>query len=59
MKLTYARLDLMRVIQHGVELNWLHSAADCEYREDYLCFFILRGSKTYTRVALMYGDIFD
>jgi hypothetical protein len=55
----YARLDLMRVIAHGIELNWLHSAPDCEYREDYQCFFILRGSRTYTLAILRYGDCFD
>jgi hypothetical protein len=59
MQYEYVRIDLMRLISYGTQANWLHSAADCEYREDYQCFFILKGSKTYTMAVLKYGDIFD
>ena len=50
---------MMRIAQLGIELNWLHQANDSEWRDDYQCFFILKGSKTHTLVALKYGDIFD
>jgi hypothetical protein len=59
MKYEYVRIDLMRLIEFGAEVNWLHTASDSEYREDYQCFFILKGSKTHTKAALLYGDVFD
>jgi hypothetical protein len=59
MKYEYLRIDMMRIAQLGIELNWLHQANDSEWRDDYQCFFILKGSKTHTLVALKYGDIFD
>lgn len=48
----------MNLLQFGTDINWLHTASDSEWREDYLCFFVLKGSKTHTKVALMYGDVF-
>ena len=54
----YVRLDLVFLLPFGIKANWLHSAPDCEYREDYQCFFILKGSKTHTMAALKYGDVF-
>lgn len=58
MKYEYLKVDLLRLLQYGDEINWLHHASNCEYREDYCCFFILKGSPTHTKVALLYGDIF-
>lgn len=59
MKYEYARLDLIKVIHLGMDIQWLYTAPNCEYREDYVCFFILRSSTTYTMAVLKYGDIFD
>ena len=56
----YARLDAMRCMNWTAEeLNWLRHAPDVEYREDYLCWFIRRESKTYTYLVLKHGNIFD
>jgi hypothetical protein len=55
----YIRLDLFRLLPFGIEANWLHQQPDCEYREDYQCFFILKGSRTHTLAALKFGDIFE
>lgn len=55
----YIRIDLMSLLAYGIKVNWLHQADDCEYREDYQCFFILKGSRTHTMAALKYGDIFE
>ena len=59
MKLEYIRLDLIHLLSYGLDINWLHQADDCEYREDYCCFFILKGSRTHILAALKYGDVFD
>jgi hypothetical protein len=59
MKLEYLRIDDFRLISLGIRANWLHSLPDVEYREDYLCFFVLKGSKSHTAIALKYGDIFE
>ena len=58
-KYEYIRLDLFHLMSYGIEANWLHQQPDCEYREDYQCFFILKGSRTHMLAALKYGDIFD
>ena len=59
MPLKYARIDMMRIIDLGVELDWLHHADDSEWRDDYQCFFILIGSKTYTYLVMKYDNLFD
>lgn len=59
MKYEYVRIDLMRLIEYGAEANWLHTAPNSEYREDYQCFFVLKNSATHTMAALKYGDVFD
>ena len=59
MKYEYLRVELIRLIEYGEEINWLHTAANCEYREDYCCFFVLKGSPTHTKIALLYGDVFE
>lgn len=59
MKYEYVRIDLFRLMPYGVEANWLHKQPDCEFREDYQCFFILKGSPTHTMAALKFGDIFE
>jgi len=58
-KYQYLRIDLFSLLQHGEEIKWLHTAPDCEWRDDYQCFFILKGSPTHTLAALKYGDVFD
>lgn len=59
MKYEYTRIELMRLLGYGLDIQWLYSAPDCEYREDYLCFFVLKGSPTHTKIALKYGDVFE
>lgn len=59
MKLEYLRIDMMSLINHNVLFDWLHKAPDCEWREDYLSFFVLKGSKTHSWLMLVHGDIFE
>jgi len=59
LKLEYARIDLMRLLPYGLDIKWMYSAPDCEYREDYQCFFVLKGSRTHSAIAVKYGDVFD
>lgn len=59
MKYQYARIDLMELLPHGMDIKWMYTAPDCEYREDYQCFFVLKGSKTHTMIAVKYGDVFS
>jgi len=59
MNLEYARIDLMSLLMREIDPTWFHLQNDCEYRDDYQCFFILKGSKTHTMINLKHGDIFD
>jgi hypothetical protein len=55
----YVRVDTFNLLLKGISAQWLHDQKHCEWREDYQCFFILKGSLTHTLAALKYGDIFD
>jgi hypothetical protein len=55
----YVRIDMLRLIELNLVLDYLHQANDCEWRDDYQCFFILKGSKTHTWLGLNHGDIFE
>lgn len=63
MSYEYIRIDMMRVVLTNIDLDnslalkYLHSATDCEYREDYQCFFVLKGSHTHSWIALKYPDL--
>jgi hypothetical protein len=63
MKLEYIRIDLMQLlIDHLGQastsaFDYLRTAPDCEYREDYQCFFVLVGSQTYSWIALKYPEL--
>jgi hypothetical protein len=71
-KLEYARIDLLTLInvsQFGMtsldrphtydsNLQWLQGLSDVEYREDYQCFFVLKGSPSHTAIAMKLGDVF-
>ena len=59
MNYEYVRVDLFRLLSYGIEANWLHNQPDCEWREDYQCWFILKGSKTHTIAALKFDNIFN
>ena len=59
MKYEYVRVDMIRLLAYGALANWFHNQPDCEYREDYQSFFILKGSLTHTAAAMKFGDIFD
>lgn len=54
---------MMRVVITNIEednsiaLKYLQQASDCEYREDYQCFFILKGSHTHSWIALRYPEL--
>ena len=62
-KLEYIRIDYLKVILANIELDntrpldYLKSADDCEWREDYQCWFVLKGSKTHSWIAMNYGEI--
>ena len=58
-KYEYLRIDDFRLISLGIRANWLLSLPDVEYRNDYLCFFVLKGSKSHTAIVMKYGDIFE
>jgi hypothetical protein len=55
----YVRVDMIKLLAYGAEANWFHNQPDCEWREDYQWFFILKGSPTHTAAAMKFGDIFD
>ena len=71
-KLEYARIDVLNIIQvsrfgmtsldrphtYDDNLQWLQSLADVEYREDYQCFFVLKGSPSHTAIVMKLGDVF-
>ena len=67
MKYEYLRVDVLSIVNvshsTGTELfdnlNWFQTQPDVEWRPDYQCFYILKGSHTHTLAALKYGDIFD
>lgn len=59
MKYEYVRIDLFSLLQYGTDVDWFHKQSDCEWRDDYQCFFILKGSQTHTLAALRYGDVFE
>ena len=54
----YVRIDIIRMIGQPDARHWLDTQSDCEWRQDYQCWFILNGSKTHTMAALKFGDIF-
>lgn len=72
MKLEYKRIDVLKVIDvsssnlteyrphtYQSNLDWLKSLSDVEYREDYQCFFVLKGSSSHTAIAMKLGDVFE
>ena len=63
MNYEYARIDMLTALNcriKGKDLEWLNTAPDVEYREDHLCYFVLKGSKTYTFLMMKYGiKLFD
>jgi hypothetical protein len=72
MKLEYMRIDLLRIINisnfglvsdnshtYDDNLKWIRELSDVEYRHDYQCFFVLKGSPSHTAIAMKLGDIFD
>ena len=64
-KLEYIRIDMLKVVLSNIEhdtdnaSNYLRSADDCEYREDYQCWFVLRGSLTHSWIAIKYGELLE
>jgi len=72
-KLEYARIDMLTLInvsQFGMttldrphtydsNIQWIKNLPDVEYREDYQCFFVLKGSPSQTAIVMKLGDIFD
>jgi hypothetical protein len=65
MKYEYVRIDMIKVIMTNIEqddsnaLDFLKTASDCEYREDYQCFFVRRATPTYTWLAVKYPELID
>lgn len=72
MKLEYMRIDVLNIIEisqfdltsldrphtYDDNLAWLQALPDVEYRDDYQCFFVLKGSPSHTAIALKFGDVF-
>lgn len=61
-KLEYLRIDDLRLIEHGVNAKtwvWLNQLPDVEYRNDYACHFILKGSPSHTAIVMKLGDVFE
>lgn len=40
-------------------LQWLKNLPEVEYRDDYQCFFVQKGTASHTAIAMKFGDIFD
>jgi hypothetical protein len=72
MKSEYLRIDMLTIIglsrfglvSGGVHtyddnLDWLKALPQVEYRHDYQCFFVEKGSPSHTAIAMKFGDIFD
>jgi hypothetical protein len=67
MKYEYLRVDVLRLVSicqgitedYWTTTNWFQTQPDVEWRPDYQCFFILKGSPTHTMIAMKYGDIFE
>ncbi len=60
--LEYLRIDDFRLLNQRVTARdwvWLGSLPDVERREDYCCFFVLKGSRSHTQIAVKLGDVFD
>jgi hypothetical protein len=58
-KYEYVRIDSFSLLIKGISAKWFSQQPDCEWREDYQCFFILKGSRTHTLAALKYGGVFE
>jgi hypothetical protein len=72
MKYEYLRIDVLNIIEvsqfglvsggphtYNSNLDWLKALPDVEYRNDYQCFFVLKGSPSHTAIAMKLGDVFD
>lgn len=62
MKYEYLRIDDFTLLNKGVDSNtwsWLNQLPDVEYRNDYCCHFVLRGSSSHTAIAMKLGDVFE
>jgi hypothetical protein len=71
MKYKYARIDLLTIIElstfglisdndtYTPTIEWIKGLSDVEYRDDYQCFFVLKGSKSHTAITMKLGDVFD
>lgn len=59
MNYEYIRIDMMTLLDFSVDYNKLKGMPDLECREDYQCFFVLKGSRTHTWLALNYPDVFE
>ena len=63
MKYEYIRIDMLKVILTNIDrddntaIDFLKTSTDCEYREDYQCFFVLKGSPTATWLAMKYPEL--
>jgi hypothetical protein len=51
--------SLDRPHTYNDNLDWLKALPDVEYRDDYQCFFVLKGSPSHTAIAMKLGDVFD
>lgn len=63
MNYEYHRIDMMRVVIINIEedsndpINYLRTAKDSEYREDYQCFFVRKGTPTANWIALKWPEL--
>jgi hypothetical protein len=66
----YARIDVLSIISistfgmatgndtYQSNLQWIKGLPDVEYRHDYQCFFVLKGSPSHTAIVMKLGDVF-
>jgi len=61
----YVRIDMVKLLLSNIEhdpkgaLEYLETASDVEWRHDYQCFFIRKGTLTHSWLALKHGELFD
>ena len=62
MKYEYMKIEDFRLLSLGItadDWTWLYNQPDVEYRHDYCCFFVLKGSPTHTAITIKLGDVFE
>ena len=61
MKYEYIKISKLRLLLLEMEFDYevLSNLPDVEYRQDYQCYFLLKGSKTHTWLAMRHPELFS